>query len=190
MTEAKRYCRSRSLTSAYQLLLSPISVVGLGQLNCLGGAQLLSASVSWAPTVGGHQARQLLPSPSHLDSTHETHEARRRLAAGRGWCEKRTSHAPFAHARASPREVGSVTLFHFLPLEMQYWTDSNSIPFNISLCSICTDKLVPHAVLGETERKEKRPHCVVYWGCTGLWDAQNRKGPLNSAWDIRPIISE
>lgn len=71
---------------------------------------------------------------------------------------------PLQHARASPREVGSVTLFRFLALEMQYWTDSNSIPFNISLCSIYTDKLVPHTVLGETERKEKRPHCVAYWG--------------------------
>lgn len=83
-------------------------MVGVGGLDSLGGAQLLSASVSWAPTAGGHTARQPLPSPSHLESTHETHAARRGLAAGRGRCEKRTSHAPLAHARASPGEVGSI----------------------------------------------------------------------------------
>lgn len=81
----------------------------------MGGAQLLSASVSWAPTAGGHTARQPLPSPSHLESTHETHAARRGLAAGRGRCEKRTSHAPLAHARASPGEVGSIQSFQSTP---------------------------------------------------------------------------
>ena len=88
-------------------------LAGVGELDCLDGPQLLSASVSWAPTGGGHTARQPLPSPSHLESTHETHVARRGLAAGRGLCEKRTSPAPFAHARASPGEVGSS---HFILL--------------------------------------------------------------------------
>lgn len=81
--------------------------IEVGGLQCLGGAQLLPASVSWAPTGGGHSARQPLPSPSNLESTHKTHAARRGLAAGRGRCEKRTSPAPLAHARASPGGVGS-----------------------------------------------------------------------------------
>lgn len=84
--------------SAYHLLLSLRPHGRNCRAGLLGGVQHLSASVSWAPTGGGHIARQPLPSPSHLESTHETHAARRGLAAGRGRCEKRTSHAPFAHA--------------------------------------------------------------------------------------------
>lgn len=97
----------------------------------MGGAQLLSASVSWAPTAGGHTARQPLPSPSHLESTHETHAARRGLAAGRGRCEKRTSHAPLAHARASPGEVGSS---HFILLSGSSDAILGWFQFNPVLC--------------------------------------------------------
>lgn len=80
----------------YSCLQHPSTEVG--GLQCLGGAQLLPASVSWAPTGVGHSARQPLPSPSNLESTHKTHAAGRGLAAGRGRCEKRTSPAPLAHA--------------------------------------------------------------------------------------------
>ena len=114
-------------------------LAGVGELDCLDGPQLLSASVSWAPTGGGHTARQPPPSPSHLELTHETHVARRGLAAGRGLCEKRTSSAPLAHAWASPEKLDPAPLFCFLALKMQYWAGSNSIPFYMGLSSICTD---------------------------------------------------
>lgn len=48
--------------------------------NCFGGGNLSSLQhASWAPTSNGHKARELLPSPSSLESTHKTHVVRRGL---------------------------------------------------------------------------------------------------------------
>lgn len=142
-------------------------MVGVGGLDCLGGAQLLSASVSWAPTAGGHTARQPLPSPSHLESTHETHGA-----GGGGWQQEedgvRKEHLmlPLPTHECLLEKLDPATLFCFLALQMQYWAGSNSILFYVGLLSIYTDGSGPESTLEELKVWGGRyetgiKHCVV-----------------------------
>lgn len=115
-------------------------MVEVGGLQCLGGAQLLSASVSWAPTGDGHSARQPLPSPSHLESTHETR------VLGGGWQQEedgvRKEHLmlPCPRMSLSWRSWIQPLYSTFWLLKMQYWAGSNSFSFHMSLSSIYTDR--------------------------------------------------
>lgn len=182
------------LLATYSCLQRPI--VGIGGLHCWGGAQLLSASVSWAPTGVGHTA----------SSHHQAHPIWSRLTRltrpGGGWQQEengvRKEHLMFLLPTHEPllEKLDPAALFCFLAFKMQYWAHSKSVPFHTGLSSICTDGSGPGSALEE----------LTVWGgrfvisettpCGQCYveEAQSlrecRKWAPNSAWGVREGISD